>query len=170
MKLTLLDPGHFHAALVQREMYPGVSERVDVYAPLGTDLTEHLNRIAAGEVIERLDVVESWMAKNAESIIGTTPGLEAWQWYGPSTRRGDTTYLHPLMRPYETVAVRGVPIRRLRSVRALADGRELQFTTRCAIVDKLLNADPSGEVTITVPEEIVDPYATVLALEVAGAT
>ena len=27
-------------------MYPGVSKRVDVYAPLGFDLTEHLNRIS----------------------------------------------------------------------------------------------------------------------------
>src|SRR5437762_7901608 len=45
--LMTVDPGHFHAALVQKEMYPGVSERVDVYAPLGPDLTEHLNRIVA---------------------------------------------------------------------------------------------------------------------------
>ena len=42
-----LDPGHFHAALVQKEMYPGVAPRVDVYAPLGPDLIEHLNRVAA---------------------------------------------------------------------------------------------------------------------------
>ena len=42
-----LDPGHFHASLVQKEMYPGVDPRVDVYAPLGTDLLEHLGRIAA---------------------------------------------------------------------------------------------------------------------------
>jgi len=42
-----LDPGHFHAGLVQKEMYPGASRTVHVYAPLGTDLTEHLNRIAA---------------------------------------------------------------------------------------------------------------------------
>lgn len=41
------DPGHFHAALVQKEMYPGVSPRVDVYAPLGPDLLAHLGRIAA---------------------------------------------------------------------------------------------------------------------------
>jgi predicted dehydrogenase len=47
VRLMAVDPGHFHAALVQREMYPGVSERVDVYAPLGPDLTEHLNRVAA---------------------------------------------------------------------------------------------------------------------------
>ncbi len=40
-----LDPGHFHAGLVQKEMYPNVARRVDVYAPLGPDLLEHLNRI-----------------------------------------------------------------------------------------------------------------------------
>ena len=45
-RLITLDPGHFHAALIQKEMYPGVSKRVAVYAPLGTDLTEHLNRVA----------------------------------------------------------------------------------------------------------------------------
>ncbi|MEK6322159.1 MAG: putative oxidoreductase C-terminal domain-containing protein [Acidobacteriota bacterium] len=46
VKIITLDPGHFHAALVQKRMYPGVSKRVAVYAPLGFDLTEHLNRIA----------------------------------------------------------------------------------------------------------------------------
>ena len=46
VKLITLDPGHFHAALVQKRMYPGMSKRVHVYAPLGFDLTEHLNRIA----------------------------------------------------------------------------------------------------------------------------
>src|SRR5262245_20921852 len=46
VKIITLDPGHFHAALVQKRMYPDVSKRVSVYAPLGFDLTEHLNRIA----------------------------------------------------------------------------------------------------------------------------
>src|SRR5262245_4153955 len=46
VRLMTLDPGHFHAALVQKEMYPDVSRRVDVYAPLGSDLIAHLNRIA----------------------------------------------------------------------------------------------------------------------------
>jgi predicted dehydrogenase len=41
------DPGHFHAALVQKEMYPGVSPRAHVYGPLGPDLLAHLGRIAA---------------------------------------------------------------------------------------------------------------------------
>jgi predicted dehydrogenase len=47
VRLMTLDPGHFHAGLIQKEMYPGVAPRVDVYAPLGSDLTEHLNRVAA---------------------------------------------------------------------------------------------------------------------------
>lgn len=47
VRLMTLDPGHFHAALIQKEMYPGVAPRVDVFAPLGWDLSEHLKRIAA---------------------------------------------------------------------------------------------------------------------------
>ena len=47
VRLMTLDPGHFHASLVQKEMYPGVAPRVDVYAPLGPDLYEHLKRIDA---------------------------------------------------------------------------------------------------------------------------
>lgn len=45
-RLITLDPGHFHAALIQKEAYPDVSNRVAVYAPLSTDLTEHMNRVA----------------------------------------------------------------------------------------------------------------------------
>jgi predicted dehydrogenase len=47
VRLMTLDPGHFHAALIQKEMYPGVSPRVDVYAPAGWDLDEHLKRVTA---------------------------------------------------------------------------------------------------------------------------
>src|SRR3954464_14597678 len=45
VRLMTCDPGHFHAALVQKEMYPGVSPTVHVYAPLGPDLLAHLARI-----------------------------------------------------------------------------------------------------------------------------
>jgi len=117
------------------------------------------------EQIERLEAVAGWMAAHGESIVGTTPGLEPWQFYGPSTRRGDRLYLHLLMRPYETVCVRGVPIKRIRSVRALATGQALPYTTRCAILDGFLNSDPMGELSITVPEPVIDPYATVIAVD-----
>lgn len=45
IKLITLDPGHFHAALVQKNMYPEVSSEVRVYAPVGADLDFHLQRI-----------------------------------------------------------------------------------------------------------------------------
>src|SRR6266851_9372378 len=44
-RLMVLDPGHFHAALVQKEMYPWLAKRVSVYAPLGPDVIDYLNRI-----------------------------------------------------------------------------------------------------------------------------
>jgi len=46
IRLTILDPGHFHAALVQKEMYTGVAPRVEVFAPLGSDVIAHLERVA----------------------------------------------------------------------------------------------------------------------------
>ncbi len=46
MKLTILDPGHFHAALLQKTMYANVDAAVDVYAPAGPDLDDYLQKIA----------------------------------------------------------------------------------------------------------------------------
>jgi predicted dehydrogenase len=40
-----LDPGHFHAALVQKKMYEQVSPEVYVFAPEGDDVNLHLKRI-----------------------------------------------------------------------------------------------------------------------------
>ena len=45
VRLMTLDPGHFHAALVQKFMYVDVDPTVYVYAPDGDDLVEHLKRI-----------------------------------------------------------------------------------------------------------------------------
>lgn len=47
VRLITLAPGHFHASLVQKVMYPQVSPTVSVYAPAGPDLDEHLKRVAA---------------------------------------------------------------------------------------------------------------------------
>ena len=44
VKLITLDPGHFHAALVQKTMNSRVSPLVSVYAPAGNDLDQHLAR------------------------------------------------------------------------------------------------------------------------------
>jgi predicted dehydrogenase len=46
-RLITLDPGHFHASLVQKFMSPDLDSVVHVYAPAGDDLEQHLARIDA---------------------------------------------------------------------------------------------------------------------------
>ena len=45
IRLVTLDPGHFHAALVQKTMYDDVDSVVHVFAPEGDDIKLHLGRI-----------------------------------------------------------------------------------------------------------------------------
>jgi predicted dehydrogenase len=45
-RLIVLDPGHFHAALVQKEMYPWFARQVSVYGPLGPDVLDYMQRVA----------------------------------------------------------------------------------------------------------------------------
>lgn len=47
VKLMTLDPGHFHAALVQKKMYEQVDPIVYVYAPDGPDVADHMAKIEA---------------------------------------------------------------------------------------------------------------------------
>jgi alpha-L-fucosidase len=113
---------------------------------------------------ERLERVAAWMATNGESVLDTEPGLDPWQFYGPSTRRGSRVYLHLLLRPYEQVTVRGVPVNRVQRVTALGSDRPLEHRARTTVLDRL-NADPLGELVVTVPEDRLDPLATVLAVD-----
>jgi alpha-L-fucosidase len=116
------------------------------------------------EQVERLEHLGAWVRRNGESVLGVEAGLEAWQHYGPSTRRGNRVYVHLLAKPYEAVTVRGVKVRRIVRVTELVSGRELSFTTRTGIIEGF-GPDPDGEVTISVPAELVDDDATVLAID-----
>ena len=71
------------------------------------------------------------------------------------------------MRPYETVAVRGVRIKKVAGVRTLSPDVELKFRTSCAVADMIFNPDPIGELSIEVPERVLDPLATVIAVDFA---
>lgn len=57
-RLIVVDPGHFHASLLQREMYPALDPRVSVYARLGPELLDYLNRISLGN--RRSENPTSW--------------------------------------------------------------------------------------------------------------
>lgn len=45
-RFVVIDPGHFHAALVfNRSGYKGISPEVKLYAPVDEDFTDHMNRV-----------------------------------------------------------------------------------------------------------------------------
>jgi predicted dehydrogenase len=58
VRLMTVDPGHFHAALVQKTMYNQVHPMVHVFAPEGGDVQDHLNRIEGYN--KRADSPTSW--------------------------------------------------------------------------------------------------------------
>ena len=65
MKLAVLDPGHFHAALVQKTMLPGIDAEVRVYAPAGPDLEDYLRKVEAFNA--RADEPTRWRMKTHAS-------------------------------------------------------------------------------------------------------
>lgn len=46
IQIVTLDPGHFHAGLIHKSMYPEVDSTIHVYAPEGEELRDYLKRIA----------------------------------------------------------------------------------------------------------------------------
>ena len=123
------------------------------------------------EAVERLRALSAWVSRHAESIQGVEPGLKLWQFQGPSTRRplpdgGERIYLHLTMRPYERVVVRDLPVRRVREVSLLADGRALNWSSHPRLKDIHAGApDPLGELHISVVEEDLDRMCTVVAVD-----
>lgn len=57
-RIMTLDPGHFHASLVQKSMYADVDPKVYIFAPAGDDLNEHIKRIDRFNT--RADSPTSW--------------------------------------------------------------------------------------------------------------
>jgi len=80
-RLLTLDPGHFHASLVQKFMYPDVDSVVHVYSAGGDDLEQHLARIRSFNTreeqpthwVERIhtspDFLERMIADRAGNVV-----------------------------------------------------------------------------------------------------
>jgi predicted dehydrogenase len=78
VRLITLDPGHFHAALVQKTMVDGVAPEVHVYAPPGPELDRHLAMIEGFNT--RADDPTRWQTKvhagpdYLEKMLAERPG------------------------------------------------------------------------------------------------
>lgn len=103
------------------------------------------------ESIERMKAIGAWLDKNGESIYATTASpFETLPFDGRCTRKGDTLYLHVFARPESGSITLKTPAT---TAKLLAGGHSLS-TTR------------SGDsLTITLPEKLSDPIATVIEVK-----
>lgn len=113
----------------------------------------------------RIDELAEWIAVNGESVFDCDPGLTLHQFAGPSTRKGDVVYLHLLAWPTESLIVSGLPVRRVKSITMLETGEELSYRTQVSPLS-IDEADPEGELTITMPAERPTSLAPVIKLEI----
>ena len=78
VKIMTLDPGHFHAALVQKSMYEQIDPVVHIYAPDGSDVVDHMNRISGFN--NREENPTAWQVKQhlskdyLEKMVSERPG------------------------------------------------------------------------------------------------
>ena len=61
LRLITLDPGHYHAALVQKSMFPQIDSTVHVYAPDGPEVKAHLKIV--GSYNNRTQQPTAWKEK-----------------------------------------------------------------------------------------------------------
>jgi len=111
------------------------------------------------EQASRLEDLGAWINRHRDAVYGTRAGLPPGHHYGPSTVSADrrTLYLTCFDPPREFVAVRGLA-GQVRRACVVSTGVELAHR-------RIGGMDPvPGVLVIDAPSD-VDPYATVIALE-----
>lgn len=98
VSFVTLDPGHFHASLVQNRSYPEVAPEVRVFAPKGVELDNHLKLIEnfnaraenptawKEQVTTGPDYLEQFVAAARDGNLGKTPVVIL---AGKNDRKGD---------------------------------------------------------------------------------
>lgn len=76
--LMSLDPGHFHAGLIHKSMYPQVDSTVYVFAPQGAELKDYMSRLASYNTRESDPTAWNLQVSTGddylEKMISTKPG------------------------------------------------------------------------------------------------
>ncbi|PJJ61991.1 alpha-L-fucosidase [Compostimonas suwonensis] len=100
--------------------------------------------------VERLTEIADWMQKHRESVIGVSPttGID---FFGPSTARPGTLYLHLVMQPVEEIVVRGLPVRDISGIRLLQTGEPLDHSVSFEVHSIEIGEVTTGEIRIPAP-------------------
>ncbi|KUO14436.1 alpha-L-fucosidase [Streptomyces dysideae] len=153
---------HNHKSVRQLVRY--FTETIGMGGNLLLDVGPREDGTIPEEQAERLEGLGEWIARHSEAVYGTVAGLPAGHHYGPSTLSPDRRMLYLMCfdAPRETLSVRGLR-NRIRRVTVLGTGAELGHR----VIGGL--HEVPGVTWIDAPEPAdVDPYATVLAVELEG--
>jgi alpha-L-fucosidase len=113
---------------------------------------------------DRLRALGGWISRHAEAVYGTTAGLPAGHHYGPSVLSADqsTLYLYCLDPPRGHVGIKGLR-NTVRRAYVVGSGTELGHHVTGGL------DEVPGMTWIDPPQPAdIDPYATVVALELDG--
>jgi alpha-L-fucosidase len=118
-----------------------------------------------GKQVTILEALGRWTDKHAEVVYGTTAGIPAGHFYGPTTLSKDrqTLYLFLPHQPSGPVVVKGLKNATNR-IRIVGNGTKLPHQ----ILTKQYWSEVPGLLYIGVPATETDPVMTVLALELKG--
>jgi alpha-L-fucosidase len=105
----------------------------------------------------RLLGMGKWLKTNGEAIYGTTASIfDKLPFYGKSTTKGNSVYLHVFMFPRDHLLRVPRLVNPISRITLLTDGRELKYS------------NANNQIQIQLPPEAPDINATVLKLEVEG--
>ena len=113
------------------------------------------------EEVKILKELGRWTRKNAEAIYGTEGGLQAGQFYGPSTISKDSTMLYLFINgnPNGQVMLEGVK-NKINRIYVVGNGTKLTWKE---YLKPYWSKNP-GLIFIDIPENVLDEYMTVLAV------
>jgi alpha-L-fucosidase len=117
------------------------------------------------EEVNVLTEMGKWNKKHAEAVYGTTAGLPAGYFYGPSTISKDSTmlYLFVTGNPGRQVMLEGVK-NKINRIYVVGNGTKLTWKEYL----KPYWSNNAGLVFIDLPESVLDEYITVLAVMLDG--
>jgi alpha-L-fucosidase len=106
-----------------------------------------------------------WTKKHAEAIYDTRAGMPAEHFQGYSTynQAGDIIYLYVPYRPQGKIEVKGV-LNNVKRIWVVGEGTELTHT----VYNRPSWSDLAGNLYIDVPDSVLDPQITVIAVQLDG--
>lgn len=117
------------------------------------------------EEVEVLKELGRWNAKHAEAVYGTRAGIPADHVlaFTSLNKAGDVLYLYLPYRPDGPLEIKGL-VNDVKKVRVVGDGTELKHE----VYNKNDWNGIPGLLEIDIPDEVLDPMITVIAVELDG--